>query len=108
MKPSELATLLHGAIPARMPILVTGAPGIGKSNIIEDVCRELAADLILSHPAVADPTDARGLPWADGQGGATFLPFGELARALRATQLTVWFLDDLGQAPPAVQASFMQ
>jgi hypothetical protein len=27
---------------------------------------------------------------------------------MKANELTVWFLDDLGQAPPAVQASFMQ
>jgi hypothetical protein len=51
----------------------------------------------------------KGLPWPKaGQDEATFLPFGELARALKATSPTVWFLDDLGQATPAVQASFMQ
>jgi hypothetical protein len=41
-------------------------------------------------------------------GHATFLPFGELDRALKADRPMVWFLDDLGQASPAVQASYMQ
>src|SRR5690606_26802195 len=52
-------------------------------------------------------TDVKGLPWIV-DGSAHFLPFGELDRALHADKLTVWFLDDLGQASPAVQASYMQ
>jgi hypothetical protein len=92
-----------------LPILITGAPGVGKSDIVGQAAELTGAELILSHPAVADPTDAKGLPWPKKDGDeATFLPFGELARALRATVPTVWFLDDLGQATPAVQASFMQ
>lgn len=109
MNPKQLTQFLSRAIPARLPILITGAPGIGKSDIVSQAAEAAGADLILSHPAVADPTDAKGLPWpVPGQDHATFLPFGELARALKATQPTVWFLDDLGQASPAVQASFMQ
>lgn len=109
MRPSELVTFLCAAIPARRPILITGAPGIGKTDIVDEACRRSGAALILSHPAVADPTDVKGLPWLGGDGtSATFLPFGELAQAIKATTPTVWFLDDLGQAPPSVQASFMQ
>lgn len=107
MKPSELKTFLAAAIVNRLPILITGAPGIGKSDIVAQAAIDSGAELILSHPAVADPTDAKGLPWVI-DGHATFLPFGELRRALEATSRTVWFLDDLGQASPAVQASFMQ
>lgn len=107
MKPSELKTALVAAIRARLPILITGAPGIGKSDIVEQAAHESGAEIILSHPAVADPTDAKGLPWVVN-GAATFLAFGELQRAIDATTPTVWFLDDLGQASPAVQASYMQ
>lgn len=103
----ELFTFLAGAIAARMPVLITGAPGIGKSEVIDQARTAAGADLILSHPAVADPTDAKGLPWVVN-GNATFLPFGDLRRAIEADKPTVWFLDDLGQATPAVQASFMQ
>ncbi len=109
LRPSQLADLLDAALAAQLPILVTGPPGCGKSDIVAQACNRNGADLIISHPAVADPTDAKGLPWAEaGADEATFLPFGELAQALQATKLTVWFLDDLGQASPAVQASFMQ
>jgi len=103
----EMIVFLGAAIAARLPVLITGAPGIGKSDLVDQSARAAGADMILSHPAVSDPTDAKGLPWVVN-GAATFLPFGELHRAIHATQRTVWFLDDLGQATPAVQASFMQ
>lgn len=107
--PKQLTELLKQTIANNLPILITGAPGIGKSDIVAQAAVASGADIIISHPAVADPTDAKGLPWPKaGASEATFLPFGELARALNATTKTVWFLDDLGQASPAVQASFMQ
>lgn len=109
MTPTQLRQLLLKTIPAGEPVLVTGAPGIGKSQIVEQAAAECGADYILSHPSVSDPTDVKGLPWISAKKDhATFLPFGELARALDATEMTVWMLDDLGQATPAVQASYMQ
>lgn len=107
--PQQLQTILTAAIPARLPVLITGAPGIGKSDIVAQAAQQAQADLLISHPVVEDPTDAKGLPWANaGATEATFLPFGQLARAIHATRPTLWFLDDLGQASPAVQASYMQ
>jgi hypothetical protein len=109
VSPKQLQALLAAMIPARLPLLITGAPGVGKSDIIAQAAASAGADLLISHPAVADPTDAKGLPWPKADGNtATFLPFGELATAINATRPTVWLLDDLGQATPAVQASFMQ
>jgi len=109
VSPKQLTSLLAAMIPARLPLLITGPPGVGKSDIIGQAAATAQADLLISHPAVADPTDAKGLPWPKPGGvEATFLPFGELAQAIHATKLTVWLLDDLGQASPAVQASYMQ
>jgi hypothetical protein len=89
-----------------MPILITGAPGIGKSDIVAQAAQAAGAALIISHPAVSDPTDFKGLPWPDAsKDSARFLPFGEFHAALTATATTVWLLDDLGQASPAVQAA---
>ena len=104
VNPSQLITLLTAAIPARLPILITGAPGVGKSDIVAQAAALTGAEIILSHPAVADPTDAKGLPWPKAdKDEATFLPFGELARALKATQPTVWFLDDFHGAVELAQ-----
>jgi hypothetical protein len=109
LRPQQAAQLVGKYIGARIPVLLTGAPGVGKSSIVEQAAKASGCDVILSHPVVSDPTDAKGLPWPGKDGeSATFLPFGDLAKAIQATTPTVWFLDDLGQASPAVQASYMQ
>jgi hypothetical protein len=107
--PSQLSSLLQACIPARLPVLITGAPGIGKSDIVAQAAKAAAHDLLISHPVVEDPTDSKGLrfPAADGS-GARFLPFGDLAQAIQSQRPLVWFIDDPGQASPAVQAAKMQ
>jgi hypothetical protein len=107
LRPSQLRALLTRTIVAREPVLITGAPGVGKSDIVAQACAEANAALVIMHPVVSDPTDFKGLPWVS-DGGATFLPFGELQTLINATSLTACFLDDLGQATPAVQAAAMQ
>jgi len=73
--PSEALTFLSKSIPSIKPVLFTGAPGIGKSDIVAEACRIANADLIISHPVVSDPTDFKGFPFVvDGK--AIFLPFG--------------------------------
>lgn len=109
VNPSQLHTLLAAFIPARLPVLITGAPGIGKSDIVASAAKAAGHDLLISHPVVEDPTDSKGLPFPATDGaGAKFLPFGDLATALNSTAPLVWFIDDLGQASPAVQAAKMQ
>lgn len=110
MKPSQLFTFLEKTIPLKLPVLIKGAPGIGKTDIIHQVCQKLGANLIVEHPVVSDPTDYKGLPFVmgDQKDHAEFLPFGSLKKLITAKDLTVYFLDDLGQATPAVQAACMQ
>lgn len=107
LKPSQLASLLTKVIPARIPILIIGPPGVGKTDIIKQACQASGADIIVVHPVVSDPTDAKGMPWVEN-GEASFVPFGDLKRILKSTKLTAVVLDDLGQSAPAVQASWMQ
>lgn len=108
MTPSELVKYLGFAIQNRFPVLVKGRPGIGKSDIMEQAARNANARLITVHPVVSDPTDFKGLPFATKKGTADFLPFGELQSIIEAKEKTIFFMDDLGQAPPSVQAACMQ
>jgi hypothetical protein len=107
--PTQLTELLSLYVPQRLPVLITGRPGIGKSDIVEQVASETDHELLISHPVVEDPTDSKGLPFPAPDGStAKFLPFGDLQRAMTARRPLIWFLDDLGQASPAVQAAKMQ
>jgi len=108
VKASQLSLLLEKiAIPHNQNILIVGPPGIGKTDIVKQACQNANAKLIISHPVVSDPTDYKGLPFPDGE-SAKFLPFGELLSLIKAEKKTVFFLDDLGQAPASVQAAAMQ
>ena len=109
MKPKQLEIFLELAIKNKMPILIKGAPGVGKTDILKSVCKKLNQKLIIEHPVVSDPTDYKGLPFADHKNDiAHFLPFGNLKELIDAKKDTIFFMDDLGQAPPTVQAACMQ
>src|SRR5438045_1091601 len=107
MKPSTLKGFLGKAIQQGIRVLIKSAPGAGKSEIVAQVATEENCDLIISHPAISDPTDYKGLP-ANVNGKAEFLPYGQLRRLIEAKRKTVCLFDDIGQAPNAVQASLMQ
>jgi hypothetical protein len=108
MNPTELSGFLSFCIGNRFPALVSGRPGIGKTDIVTQAAAMAGTNLIIAHPVVSDPTDFKGLPFPKGDGTADFLPYGMLNKLIQATTKTVLFTDDLGQATPAVQASFMQ
>ncbi len=116
ISPTQLIKLLVQLLPLKLPVLITGAPGVGKTDIVAQVRNRLeeslgACNLLVMHPVVSDPTDAKGMPWVFTDGNtpkAKFIPFGDLEQMINAKALTIVFLDDLGQAPPSVQAAFMQ
>jgi hypothetical protein len=86
-----------------------GAPGIGKTDLAKQTATLTGYDLIITHPVVEDPTDAKGLPWpSEDKKSAEFLPFGQLYKLLNAKVPTIWLIDDIGQANAAVQAANMQ
>lgn len=106
---NEAIALTRLCVSNKLPVILVGPPGVGKSDLVEQVALLEGMDLQISHPVVEDPTDPKGFPYADASGEfAKFLPYGHLARALKATRPLLWFLDDLGQASPAVQAAYMQ
>jgi hypothetical protein len=109
VSPSVLRSLGTKLVLNREPFLVKGQPGVGKTDCLEWIAKDAKHDLILSHPVVSDPTDYKGLPalMKDGK-HAEFIPIGDLHRALKAKKPTVFYLDDLGQAPPLTQAACMQ
>jgi hypothetical protein len=108
MKPSVAAQIIEKMALNYKPVLLVGMPGIGKTSIIEQVAEKTESDLMVSHPVVNDPTDAKGFPCVIDN-VAQFLPFGDLDYAINYKgKRLIWLLDDLGQARPATQAGYMQ
>lgn len=109
--PRELSELTFVSITEKEPLLIVGSPGIGKTDIVSQGAAKAGAEVICMHGVTSDPTDAKGMPWITGHNGdarAEFIPFGALRRLMEANHPVVCFLDDAGQAPALVQASWMQ
>jgi hypothetical protein len=107
LKPSQLDALVFEMIKAQLPFIVTGKPGIGKTSIIKQAAKRAGFRVIVSTPAIDDPTDGKGIPWGDKNGNVAFRPIGLVAEVLASTVPTLWFLDDFGQAGTATQAAYM-
>ena len=109
-----LKEILVHSIRSSEPVLVVGSPGIGKTDAVAQAVshlnnddKEPDYDLMITHPVVDEPIDYKGLPTVvDDE--AQFLPFGNLNAMIEAERPLVVFMDDLGQAPAAVQAALMQ
>lgn len=108
MKPSLATQLLVPSFRNRRQVLLSGPPGVGKSDLVDQAAAAAGARCITRHPAVEDPTDAKGMPAVLPDGKAHFLPFNDLQKLIDADGLTVCHLEDFGQATHAVQAAYMQ
>jgi hypothetical protein len=108
MKPSQLHEVVTFAIKNKLPVLIKGAPGTAKTSVVTQACNKAGVDLLVSHPVISDPTDYKGLPFPNkDKDEATFLPFGDLVKLIKANKPTVFFLDDFGHAPESVQKSVL-
>lgn len=108
MRFRDVQILVEKTIKAKLPILLTGAPGIGKTAIIKGAAKKAGANIIMMHPVVSDPTDFKGLPFRKSENEAGFLPYKQLKDITDAKELTVVFIDDIGQSAVSVQAALMQ
>jgi len=116
MKPSVLKERLKISLSTAgkmRNVMIKGAPGVGKTMLVEQAMKEIGIELMITHPVVADPTDYKGLPIKvvdpeTGEEGAKFVPYAQLKYMINATNPLAVFIDDLGQAPRANQCAIMQ
>lgn len=107
MKPTDLAIVLEKAVLAKHPILITGPPGIGKTDIVKQIAAKLNHELVLMLPSLSEPTDYKGFPVYNETDGAKFVPFDNLKALIDVSTPTIAFMDDLGQANTSTQAACM-
>ena len=99
------------AFRVKRPIFLWGPPGIGKSELVEGITRELGGYMIDLRLGQMEPTDIRGIPFYNKDTGKmdwaepVDLPSEELASQY---PVVVLFMDELNSAPPSVQAAAYQ
>lgn len=109
MRPKALETFLTSVFQAKLPVCIAGAPGIGKTAIIQNVVENILGwDFVLMHPGISSPIDFKGLGIKVSNTEARFVPFGDLFRLVEAKKPTVCLMDDLAHATQATQAALMQ
>jgi len=99
------------AFKVKRPLFIWGPPGIGKSEVVADVTKELGGHMIDLRMAQMEPTDIRGIPYFNKDlnkmdwAAPVDLPDEELASQF---PIVVLFLDEMNSASPAVQAAGYQ
>jgi hypothetical protein len=62
MKPTEAVELLKAYISAQVPAFLWGAPGIGKSSVVQSLAEDMGYELIDLRLSQMEPVDLLGLP----------------------------------------------
>ncbi|MGA2012029.1 MAG: MoxR family ATPase [Solirubrobacteraceae bacterium] len=107
------AEALGAAVAARVPVLLWGAPGTGKTSVIRAMAQVAGLPCETVIASIREPSDFAGLPIVDhggnGAGGprVTFAP-PAWATALAAEGRGLVFFDEISTAPPAVQAALLR
>jgi AAA domain (dynein-related subfamily) len=94
------------AVAARVPALLWGAPGTGKTSTIRAMAEKMGWPCETVIASIREPSDFAGLPVVVGD-GVRFAPPG-WARRLAEAGHGLLFLDELSTAPPAVQAALLR
>lgn len=105
MKPSEVAAALKCCIDAKQPVIVWGAPGIGKSQVAQQVAASLQRTVRDVRASLLDPVDLRGIPQTR-DGRTHWCPPSFLPDA--TTGPAVILLDELNRAPTLTQNGLFQ
>ena len=99
------------AMRRQRPVFIWGGPGIGKSELVDQITNSLEGYMIDLRLALMEPTDLRGMPYYNKEANnmswaaPVDLPTEEFAAQY---PVIVLFLDELNSAPPSVQAAAYQ
>ena len=105
MNPEDLKTYLDRLITNDLKIstMIWGAPGIGKSSIVEQLANVHQLEVVDIRLSQLAPTDLRGLPVAEA-GVSKWFPPEFLPQQGRG----ILFLDEINMAPPTMQGMAQQ
>jgi hypothetical protein len=94
------------AVAARVPALLWGAPGTGKTSAVRAMAEAMGWPCETVIAAIREPSDFAGLPVVSA--GDVHMAPPRWAQRLAAAGHGLLFLDEISTAPPAVQAALLR
>ncbi len=112
MRPRQVSKILNIEFTSvinniHTPVMLWGAPGIGKSQIIAGVAKKHNATMIDIRLSQMEPSDLRGIPFRNNNLVDWSIP-SILPDVKRHGKQGILFLDEITSAPPSVSASAYQ
>lgn len=95
------------ALGARVPTIMWGPPGTGKTSAICALAEQSQLPIEIVIASIREPSDFAGLPVVAADGTVSFAP-PRWAQRLADAGRGVLFLDEISTAPPAVQAALLR
>lgn len=105
---STVREALALAIAARVPALLWGGPGIGKTSAVREMTAASGLPCETVIASIREPSDFAGLPVVDEASATVRFAPPRWAERLAVAGRGVLFLDELSTAPPAVQAALLR
>ncbi len=112
MRPQQVSAILNQEFKSvtlghHTPVMLWGAPGIGKSQIIAQVATQHKVAMIDIRLSQMEPSDLRGIPFKNGALVDWSIP-SLLPDVVRHGKRGILFLDEITSAPPTVSAAAYQ
>ncbi len=112
MRPAHLLTVVEKEYNSTQsghhtPVMLWGAPGVGKSQMVAQVAKNQNTPLIDIRLSQMEPSDLRGIPFKKGDAVEWAVP-AMLPNAERHGENGILFLDEITSAPPSVSAAAYQ
>jgi MoxR-like ATPase len=107
----EAKKAIRRAMLRKRPVFLWGPPGVGKSDLVNQLAGEVNGYMIDLRLALMEPTDLRGIPYYNqAENNMSWappvdLPSQELAKEF---ETIILFLDEMNSAPMATQAAAYQ
>lgn len=97
---------LNVCINARVPVILWGPPGQGKTSVIQAIAEREQRALEVLLASIREPQDFAGLPSITN--GRATLVAPDWAQRLSEDGNGILFMDEVNTAPPAVQAALLR
>jgi hypothetical protein len=108
---AEAKSRIMRCLKVQRPVFLWGPPGVGKSELVGQIAKDLGGVMVDFRLAIRQPTDIMGIPFYNKDTGTMdWAPPIDLPNEAFAKQypIVVLFLDEMNSAAPAVQAAAYQ